>query len=131
MRRFRIGAALAMVVMLGSCGNPQEGSRVQMLADQYYRQIQSGNLSAAAQLYSPQERALALGMLEETRDKLGALRSYHFTGAEQNTVFSGRFYIFTVGTEYGDHEHNERLTLRSQVNTDEIFVVSQKIDPVD
>jgi hypothetical protein len=131
MRRSATLAAMAALALVASCGNPQEGRRVQILADQYYRNIQSGNLEQAAQLYLPQERGLALAMLQETRDKLGALHSYHFTGAEQNTVFSGRFYIFTVGTEYDHGEHTERLTLRSQVNTDEIVVVSQKIDPVD
>lgn len=122
---------IAVLAVIASCGSSQQDNRARMLADQYYRAIQADRLAEAAELYPGEERALALEMLQQTRERLGELKSFHFTGSEQNTVFSGRFYIFSVATEYAQGEHSERLTLRAPVNTNEVMVVSQKIDPSD
>jgi hypothetical protein len=122
---------LVAAVALTACGPRESGGQVRIFAEQYYRLIQGGDFEGAAAMYPEGERAFARGVLEEAHEKHGALKSFHFTASEQNTVFSGRFYIFSVGTEYEDGEHDERLTLKSQVNSGDLVMVSQKIDPID
>lgn len=123
---------LVVTMVLAACDVPPNDNRAQMLAEQYYQMVQSRNLEGASALYPEPEQALALAMLQETRDKNGDLKSFRFTGVEKNTVLSGRFYRFSVVTEYErGGEHEERLTVRSQVNSSDFVLVSQKIDAID
>jgi hypothetical protein len=131
MRFVRGLVTVTFLITVFSCGAPQGDNRAHMLAEQYYRLIQSGDFAGAARLYPDEEREIARAMLQRTRDQRGALKSFHFTGEEQNTVLNGRFYVFELATTYDDGEHNERLTLHSAVNNDEIVLVAQKIDPID
>jgi hypothetical protein len=127
----RIGAVLisACLLALVACGPSQSDQMAQRMAERFYQLIQQGKLDEAAKFYPENDRPMWLEMLQQNQQKLGALKSFQIGAEEQNTVYSGKFYIFTVDTTYEQGQKSEVLTLKSWVNAnDAITIVSQKLD---
>ena len=75
------------------------------------------------------DRAVAAEALRQNHEKPGALQSFQLSGEEQNTVYSGKFYIFAVDTSYERGQEAETLTLKTWVNADDVLtIISQKLD---
>lgn len=127
----RIGAVwiFACLLALVACGPSQSDQMARRMAERYYQLIQHEQLDEAAKFYPEKDRPLWLEMLQQNQQKLGALKSYQIGAEEQNTVYSGKFYIYTVDTVYERGDESETLTLKSWVSAnDAITIVSQKLD---
>lgn len=127
----KIGAILAFIslLVLGACGPSENDMKARSMTERYYQFIQQGRFADAAKFYAEKDRALALESLQRNQQKLGALQSFQLSAEEQNTVYSGKFYIFTVDTTYEHAQEAETLTLKSWVSADDaITILSQKLD---
>lgn len=126
-----ISAALAFVflVALAACGASESDLKARGMTERYYQLIQQGKFAEATRFYPEKDRALAEEMLRQHEEKLGALQSFQISAEEQNTVYSGKFYIFTVDTTYERGQEAETLTLKTWVNADgALTIISQKLD---
>jgi hypothetical protein len=127
----RIGAALAFlaVLALGACSPSQDDMKARGMTERYYQLIQQGQFAEAARFYPEKDRALAQEILQQNHEKLGALQSFQIGAEEQNTVYSGKFYMFTVDTAYERGQAAELLTLKTWVNAGDVLtIVSHKLD---
>ncbi len=115
--------------LLSACTIPDHAGEARKLAQQYYEHLKSGRLSEAAALFPPDKRDEQLEILRDEQRRFGALRRYRINGVETNTVYSGKFYIFLVDSEYQQTAAGEILTLLEKVNDDRLYIVSQKVDP--
>lgn len=127
----RIGAILAATCLLalGGCGPSETDMKARGMTERYYQRIQQGQFAEAARFYPEKERALAQETLQQNHDRLGALQSFQIGAEEQNTVYSGKFYMFTVDTTYERGHASELLTLKTWVNADDVLtIISHKVD---
>lgn len=127
----RIGAALAFSCLfaLAACGPSENDLKARAMTERYYQLVQQGQFTEAARFYPEKDRALAAETLQQNHEKLGALQSFQLSAEEQNTVYSGKFYMFTVDTTYERGHASELLTLKTWVNADDVLtVISQKLD---
>jgi hypothetical protein len=126
-----ISATLAFVCLLtmGGCGPSESDMKARGMTERYYQLIQQGQFTEAARFYPEKDRPLALEALRQNHEKLGALQSFQIYAEEQNTVYSGKFYMFTVETTYERGHASELLTLKTWVNAgDALTVISHKVD---
>jgi hypothetical protein len=127
----KIGTALAFVCVfaLGACSPSQNDMKARGMTERYYQLIQQGQFAEAARFYPEKDRALALEILQQNHEKLGALQSFQIGAEEQNTVYSGKFYMFTVDTAYERGQASELLTLKTWVNAGDLLtIISHKLD---
>ena len=121
--------ALLASLALAACGPSESDMKARGMTERYYQLIQQGQFAEAARFYSEKDRALAEETLRQHQEKLGALQSFQISAEEQNTVYSGKFYIFTVDTSYERGQESETLTLKTWVNADDVLtIISQKLD---
>ncbi len=129
MKIFGAMAILACVFALSACGPSEGDMKARGMVERYYQLIQQGKIADAARFFPEKERQLQLDALEQHRQKLGALQSFQISAEEQNTVYSGKFYIFTVDTQYEHAQALETLTLKTSVSAnDALNIVSQLVD---
>jgi hypothetical protein len=122
-------ALFVCLLAIGACGPSQGDQRARLMAQRYYELIQQGKFDEAARFYPEKDRGMWLDTLQQNQQKLGALKSFQIGEEEQNTVYSGKFYIYTVDTQYERGQESETLTLKSWVSADDaITVISQKLD---
>lgn len=130
------GLLLPLVVLflaLGGCstssvpvGDEDEARRI---VESYYALLQNGDFSKAVELYKPAQRGHWEMFLQNQQQEVGPITSYAIKSMTVNTVFSGKFYIFQVGTKYGEHSIDEIVTLFLKVTEQDIHIASHKIDP--
>ncbi|MGE0372585.1 MAG: hypothetical protein AB7Q01_11920 [Gammaproteobacteria bacterium] len=126
-----IGAmtVIACVLALAACGPSESDMKARGMAERYYRLIQQDQFAEAVKFFPEKDRALWLDALQQNRQKLGPLQSFQISAEEQNTVYSGKFYIFTVDTQYELSQELETLTLKTWVSAnDSLSIVSHQID---
>lgn len=126
-----VGAAavLACLLATSACGPSENDLKARGMAERYYQLIQREQFDEAARFYPEKDRLLSLEALRRNHDKLGPLQSFQFSAEEQNTVYSGKFYIYTVETVYERGDASELLTLKTWVNAnDALTIVSHKVD---
>jgi len=124
---------VALLIALTGCtisdvpvGDEDEARKI---AEQYYAMLQSGDLTKAATFYEPDQRGHWEMFLQKQAQEMGPMTSHSFKSKTVNTVFSGKFYIFQVGTKYGENSADEILTLFLKVGEQNIHIVSHKINP--
>ncbi|MCC6303395.1 MAG: hypothetical protein IT489_11435 [Gammaproteobacteria bacterium] len=129
MKRLGAMAVLACVLALAACGPSEIDMKARGMAERYYQLIQQGQFAEAVLFFPEKERQVQLDALEQHRQKLGALQSFQISAEEQNTVYSGKFYIFTMDTQYEREQALETLTLKTWVSAnDSLSIVSQLVD---
>lgn len=129
MKRAGSMAMLACLLALAACGPSESDMKARGMAERYYQLIQKGQLAEAVRFFPEKDRQIQLDALEQHRQKLGALQSFQISAEEQNTVYSGKFYIFTVDTQYEHEQALETLTLKTWVSAnDSLSIVSQLVD---
>ena len=129
MKKITAPLTIACLLALGACGPSETDLKARGMAERYYQLIQQGQFTEAARFYPEKDRELAAEIVQQNHEKLGALQSFQIGAEEQNTVYSGKFYIFTVDTTYERGQESETLTLKTWVNADNVLnIVSQKLD---
>ncbi len=129
MKRFGATVVLSCLLALTACGPSETDLKARGMAERYYQLIQQGNFADAVRFYPESERQLQLDALEQHRQTLGTLQSFQISAEEQNTVYSGKFYIFTVDTQYEHVQALETLTMKTWVSSnDSLSIVSQLVD---
>jgi hypothetical protein len=129
MKKITTPLTIACLLALSACGPSETDLKARSMAGRYYQLIQQGQFTEAARFYPEKDRALAAEIVQQNHEKLGALQSFQISAEEQNTVYSGKFYIFTVDTTYERGQESETLTLKTWVNADNVLnIVSQKLD---
>ncbi len=121
-----------LLVALGGCTSgsiPVNDEAVaQQIVENYYSMLKKGEFTQATELYKPKQRGHWEMFLQKQLKEVGPLTSHAIKSTTINTVFSGKFYIFQVGTKYGEHSADEILTLFLKVTDDDIHIASHKID---
>ncbi|MBK9131871.1 MAG: hypothetical protein IPM20_09610 [Gammaproteobacteria bacterium] len=129
MKRFGATVVLSCLLALAACGPSEIDLKARGMVERYYQLIQQGNFADAVRFYPESERQLQLDALEQHRQTLGTLQSFQISAEEQNTVYSGKFYIFTVDTQYEQTQALETLTMKTWVSSnDSLSIVSQLVD---
>ncbi|MBK8164183.1 MAG: hypothetical protein IPK65_13920 [Gammaproteobacteria bacterium] len=129
MRAIGATAVIACVLVLAACGPSESDMKARGMTERYYQLIQQGQFAEAARFHPEKDRALAEDTLRQHLEKLGVLQSFQISAEEQNTVYSGKFYIYTVDTSYERGHASELLTLKTWVSAnDSLSIVSHQID---
>ena len=118
---------LFCLVLIGGCEGSHDSQAAQQIALQYMKQVQAGDLDQAVKFYPEDTRRNWREFLRQAQEKNGPIRSYKFTNTEVNTVYSGRYFLFTVDVEYAKTSTTDYLTLFKGVSDDRLFIVSHKI----
>lgn len=118
---------LFCVALVGGCEGSHDSQAAQQMALLYMKAVQSGDLDQAVKFYPEDTRRNWLDFLHQALKKNGPVKSYKFTNTEMNTVYSGKYYLFTVDVEYAKTSTTDYLTLFKSVSDDRLFIVSHKI----
>lgn len=125
---------LFIVLLLAACTTSQQGDGSQAEAkriyEQYFAAIQAGDIDRAAALYPLEEQPRWREFLQQAAAQRGAMMSYSLDGIEENTVFSGKFYLFNVSTNNANFDAGEIVTLFKKLDEDRMHVVAHKIKPL-
>lgn len=113
--------------LTAGCEGSHDSQAAQQIALQYMKQVQAGDLDQAVKYYPEDTRRNWREFLNQAQKKNGPIKSYKFTNTEVNTVYSGKYYIFTVDVEYAKTSTTDYLTLFKSVSEDRLFIVSHKI----
>ena len=118
---------LFCLILLGGCEGSHDSQAAQQMALAYMKQVQAGDFDQAVKYYPEDTRRNWRDFLHKAQEKNGPIRSYKFTNTEVNTVYSGKYYLFTVDIEYAKTSTTDYLTLFKGVSDDHLFIVSHKI----
>ena len=118
---------LFCLILLGGCEGSHDSQAAQQMALAYMKQVQAGDFDQVVKFYPEDTRRNWRDFLHKAQEKNGPIRSYKFTNTEVNTVYSGKYYLFTVDIEYAKTSTTDYLTLFKSVSDDRLFIVSHKI----
>lgn len=118
---------LFCLILVGGCESSHDSQAAQQMALVYMKQVQAGDFDQAVKFYPEDTRRNWRDFLQKAQEKNGPIRSYKFTNTEVNTVYSGKYYLFTVDVEYAKTSTTDYLTLFKSVSDDHLFIVSHKI----
>lgn len=127
----KIAGVGVVSLLLTACGSGNPDANVaQQVVDQFYQaQIQQNDAKAVTFFSSKKSPDECKAHLQQVRQQLGQLKSYHIKHDEVNTVLRGRYYIFDVQTEYVPGGiAAETVTVFNEVGSDETSIVSQTIN---
>ena len=118
---------LFCLTLIGGCAGSHDSQAAQQMALAYMKQVQGGDFDQAVKFYPEDTRRNWRDFLRKAQETNGPVRSYKFTNTEVNTVYSGKYYLFTVDVEYAKTSTTDYLTLFKSVSDDHLFIVSHKI----
>ena len=98
------------------------------LFKQYFTAIAARDYAAAASLYPADEQDQWRDFLQQQEKDKGAMKSYTVDDVAGDTVFRGKFYVFTVHTQNEKHDAKELITLFKKIDEDRMHVVAHKIE---
>ena len=96
--------------------------------NQYFTAIAARDYAAAASLYPPDEQAQWRYFLQQREKDKGAMKSYTIDDVAGDTVFRGKFYVFTVHTKNEKQDAKELITLFKKLDEKQMHVVAHKIE---
>ena len=115
---FRLVLAIIVAVMMTACTgqSPEDNQGAINLLNEYYQDIQSGDLDRATALYPEKDRAKWGAFLRANQERLGALKKFQIDHMETNTVYSGIYFVFTMDAQYEKHDATEIITIFQEVD---------------
>ena len=78
-------------------------------------------------LYPADEQAQWQDFLQQQEKDKGVMKSYTIDDVAGDTVYRGKFYVFTVHTQNEKHDAKELITLFKKLDEKQMHVVAHKI----
>jgi len=124
MKLFRLMLLLVASFSLSACGENANTDKQEIaMFDQYYQDLQAGDIEAAIALYPEETREQSRSFLQELEAKRGAVQSYRIQSIEPSTVFRGKYYLAIVDVVGSKSETTEMVTVLRKLSDKEIHVV--------
>ena len=122
-------AAIVLILSIAACAPAHDTEAdARQLFKQYFTAIAAKDYRTAAALYPADEQAKWQDFLQQAEQEKGAMKSYTVDDVAADTVFRGKFYVFTVHAQNEKYNTTELITLFKKLDEDRMHVVAHKIE---